>query len=853
MNRNRKWKVKNAASRIASIGLVAVLAAVPSLAVLASGGDSSGKTESVSVSSSSSDTSESKKSGSSSDSIEADTVTQTGTEEETASDSDSEVSKEETVYINADASGNEEKTTVSDRLKNAGTEKNLEDVSDLQDIENVKGDETFTSNGNQYTWKTDGKDIYYQGTTDKESPVSVSLTYYLDGVETAPEKLAGKSGELKIKVQYKNNSSVRVNVDGKEYEVSTPFLMMTALILPTDQFSNVAIDNGRILNDGDRSIVVGYGMPGLKDSLKLSDFGEKNIDEVNINDSFELTADVEDFSMDSTFTIALSNLFEDLNVDDVLSLDDFNDKISEIQDAGVKLADGSEDLYEGVKTLNEKYGSMDSGIASLKSGIDQLASGSNSLSGGLSQYVNGVNTLANGTESYVDGAQKISDAAAGLSSISKALKQVQSGTAKLQNAFDGKGSSSDDLVLATKALASGTKQLNDALKDVDMDKIKSLLQIVNSQEFKDAKAGLSSATEAIDQLNSLVSAFSTVQTQMQATQTAISEAQGKIATSLNKAYASGYSAGYAAGSQAAQNTYNAAIDQLAASQTDEGTKAAIEALKNAGNSVPAAGQPGAYPDTASEVAADLTGIGDAVKNLGTTLTNIQSGVSSMSGTLQSIKSLEPTLKKLETALSSIDTSKLSSVSEQISSLQSSVSQINSGAQQLSSTVSSTLAPQISSLNSGVSKLQSSGSSGISSLQSGLKTLVSNNKKLKNGAEQLKKSGSTLTSGTGTLVSGIQTLDSGAAQLKSGSSAVQSGLGQLTSGAEQLNEGIDTLNEEAIQKVVDFFEGDLADLMDRVKAVSSSEASYDNFSGKAEGMDGSVKFLIETDEISTDED
>lgn len=847
MNRNRKWKVKNAASRIASIGLVAVLAAVPSLAVLASGEDSSGKTESASVSSSSSDTSESKKSGSSSDSIQADTVTQTGTEEETASDSDSEVSKEETVYINADASGNEEKTTVSDRLKNAGTEKNLEDVSDLQDIENVKGDETFTSNGNQYTWKTDGKDIYYQGTTDKESPVSVSLTYYLDGVETAPEKLAGKSGELKIKVQYKNNSSVRVNVDGKEYEVSTPFLMMTALILPTDQFSDVAIDNGRILNDGDRSIVVGYGMPGLKDSLKLSDFGEKNIDEVNINDSFELTADVEDFSMDSTFTIALSNLFEDLNVDDVLSLDDFNDKISEIQDAGVKLADGSEDLYEGVKTLNEKYGSMDSGIASLKSGIDQLASGSNSLSGGLSQYVNGVNTLANGTESYVDGAQKISDAAAGLSSISKALKQVQSGTAKLQNAFDGKGSTSDDLVLATKKLASGTKQLNDALNDVDLDKIEQQLEnLMKNSEYKAVLGGLDSATEAIAQLKSMVDTLSTVQTQMQATQTAISEAQGKIATSLNKAYASGYSAGYAAGSQAAQNTYNAAIDQLAASQTDEGTKAAIEALKNAGNSVPAAGQPGAYPYTESEVAEDLTGIGDAVKNLGDTLTNIQSGVTSMSDTLDLLSSLGDDLDKVKKELDSIDLSA-------ISSLQSSVSNINSGAQQLSSTVSSTLAPQISSLNSGVSKLQSSGSSGISSLQSGLKTLVSNNKKLKNGAEQLKNSGSTLTSGTGTLVSGIQTLDSGAAQLKSGSSAVQSGLGQLTSGAEQLNEGIDTLNEEAIQKVVDFFEGDLADLMDRVKAVSSSEASYDNFSGKAEGMDGSVKFLIETDEISTDED
>lgn len=48
------------------------------------------------------------------------------------------VSKEETVYVNADASGNKESVTVSSWLKNAGSEKELKDSSDLQDIVNVK-------------------------------------------------------------------------------------------------------------------------------------------------------------------------------------------------------------------------------------------------------------------------------------------------------------------------------------------------------------------------------------------------------------------------------------------------------------------------------------------------------------------------------------------------------------------------------------------------------------------------------------------------------------------------------------------------------------------------------------------
>ena len=42
-------------------------------------------------------------------------------------DSSSSVSKEETVYVNADASGNPQQITVSNWLKNAGSESSVED------------------------------------------------------------------------------------------------------------------------------------------------------------------------------------------------------------------------------------------------------------------------------------------------------------------------------------------------------------------------------------------------------------------------------------------------------------------------------------------------------------------------------------------------------------------------------------------------------------------------------------------------------------------------------------------------------------------------------------------------------
>ena len=70
-------------------------------------------------------------------------------------------------------------------MKNAGINGTINDESDLKDIQNVKGDETFTQNGDDVQWSAGSNDIYYQGTTDKELPVGVEIKYELDGKEIA--------------------------------------------------------------------------------------------------------------------------------------------------------------------------------------------------------------------------------------------------------------------------------------------------------------------------------------------------------------------------------------------------------------------------------------------------------------------------------------------------------------------------------------------------------------------------------------------------------------------------------------------------------------------------------------------
>ena len=56
----------------------------------------------------------------------------------------SSVSKEETVYVNADASGNPQQITVSNWLKNAGIESSHEAQSALPNLKNEKGEETYS-------------------------------------------------------------------------------------------------------------------------------------------------------------------------------------------------------------------------------------------------------------------------------------------------------------------------------------------------------------------------------------------------------------------------------------------------------------------------------------------------------------------------------------------------------------------------------------------------------------------------------------------------------------------------------------------------------------------------------------
>lgn len=334
---------------------------------------------------------------------------------------DNDADKDESVYLISDANGNVNKTIVVDHLKNKDKKDTLEDASNLSDIENVKGKEKFTQSGDKLTWQAGGKDIYYQGTATEEPPITQKVTYYLDGKEISPEDLAGKSGKVKIRFDYTNTTSYTETVNGEKQTVSVPFAAVTGLVLG-DGFENIEVTNGKAEVSDSSSVVLGYALPGLKDSLGIKD-GDLD-DDVNIPEYMEMTADVENFSMPAAMTFVVNA--SDYVSTDGIDTSDIDDMINDLKDASTQLQDGSKTLAEGTDTLSDGLSTLQSKLGTFASGVGTLKSGLKTYTDGVSTLSGGLNTLGSKSGTLVSGVSKLSkgtsDLNAGVQELDKTLQ-----------------------------------------------------------------------------------------------------------------------------------------------------------------------------------------------------------------------------------------------------------------------------------------------------------------------------------------------------------------------------------------------------------------------------------------------
>ena len=388
--------------------------------------------------------------------------------------------RSEMISVKAACDGTPEEISVSATLSEAENAegKYIADPTPAFDLKNSRGEEDFhTADGVTY-WEYLGKDISYEGKVDKELPVDVKVTYYLDGNEIDPESLKGRSGHVDIRFNYKNKEQTIIDEKGKTYSMYVPFIVLSMVPLDDDIFTNITINKGKIASLNGQKTAVGYTVLGLNEDLQLS--SHEDMDDIDLPAEITVSADVTDFSLDFTATIVTSSIFSgddegDEEDDDKDSLDKFDDMIGdmdELEDASKDIVDASEKLYDGASQMRDGLSGYVDGAYALSNGITQLYNSVNqidlsSVSGDPDISKNIADTM---TALYTDaaalqqGIEALSAADPDAASLSPAVEDIKTQLDSLQNTLAGLSSMSQGLEGFTSsfsALQNGIKQLDD--------------------------------------------------------------------------------------------------------------------------------------------------------------------------------------------------------------------------------------------------------------------------------------------------------------------------------------------------------------------------------------------------------
>ena len=340
-----------------------------------------------------------------------------------------ETTKDETVYVLANAEGEAKRVIVSDWLTNPDGEKDLADATTLKDAKAVKGS-AFLKDGVWYN--ADGADVYYQGDAENPLPVNLTVSYTLDGEAKTAAEMTGKSGRVTIRVA----CDVKETKDG----VKVPFAALTAALLDNDVFTNIEVTNGKFLDDGDRTVVVGWALPGLQETLKL------DAETVTLPEYVEISAEAKNFEAPTTLTVVTNELFTGVDVDSIdateltENINKLKDGMAQLKDGASRLADGVSALKDGAKTLADGATELKNGAEALKEGanplgdgVSQLNDGATALETGSAQLTEGLNTLTANNEALASGATKLFETVLGIANTQLSAAMENAPTLTIEN------------------------------------------------------------------------------------------------------------------------------------------------------------------------------------------------------------------------------------------------------------------------------------------------------------------------------------------------------------------------------------------------------------------------------------
>ena len=331
--------------------------------------------------------------------------------------------KDETVYSKIDSNGNNYNTIVNDHIINDEQEQLINDISDLLNIKNVNGGEEFSQDGNNLVWHAEESDIYYQGEAQKELPIECNVKYELDGNEITASELVGKNGKVKITIEYINKDAHTVNINGKDQTLYTPFVVVCGTIIDNNNNRNIEITNGKTVDDGSKTTVIGISLPGLQESLNISK------DKIDIPNTIEITMDSTDFELNNIVTYVTPKVLEENDMELFKKLDKIYNQVDTLQSSSKQIEEGANSLKEGTATYSEKSQEFNNAVEQVSKGVSSVNQNYSKIDAGISSLNDSSATLESGAKSVSEGTLAVSE---NLQTISSKLSELQTGTQSLK-------------------------------------------------------------------------------------------------------------------------------------------------------------------------------------------------------------------------------------------------------------------------------------------------------------------------------------------------------------------------------------------------------------------------------------
>ncbi|MDR0863204.1 MAG: hypothetical protein LBN30_10625 [Oscillospiraceae bacterium] len=316
--------------------------------------------------------------------------------------------KEEVVYASLTPTGRAEAVYIVN-IFNALTAGGLTDYGDYSAVKNLTDLATLDFGGGAVNLNfTEPQRFYYQGNAVSAAlPWDFAITYSLNGQQTLPEILAGKSGRVEISIK----STVNAAYDSY---FADSYMLQITVPLDTEIFKNITAQGATEANSGRDKLLNFTVLPGTNANLRIS-------------------ADVTEFEL-GAIEIAALPFSMDITLPDLSALtdgfDQLTDAVSQLSDGVTLLSDGATELRAGAEELSSGAVSFTQGLTQLDGGTDALNAGSSQINAALQQVAAGLGAVPD-----LSGLAELGKLPPTLTTLADGLDKMAQGLTQLEAGF----------------------------------------------------------------------------------------------------------------------------------------------------------------------------------------------------------------------------------------------------------------------------------------------------------------------------------------------------------------------------------------------------------------------------------